>query len=217
MADDRAYRIHVLFDPEASAYRAVVPELDVEVEADTRGEAVEKAEAAIEAKVEAVATQGEALPPPVDVAATPPGAVTLALAGPLYRELAFHAQRSGLTPDALALQLLAQAIGQLEGRRPARPARAEAPERPAPRVRPQEGDAQPRHHEERGRQGGGRGRGQGQGGQGQGGQGQGGRGGQGRGPGGGRREGYRPEMENQADFLAYVRDMEKGGRGRGGR
>lgn len=36
------------------------------------------------------------------------------------------------------------------------------------------------------------------------------RGGQGR----GRREGYRPEMDNQADFLAYVRDMEKG---RGGR
>lgn len=26
-----------------------------------------------------------------------------------------------------------------------------------------------------------------------------------------RREGYRPEMDNQADFLAYVRDMEKGG------
>lgn len=26
----------------------------------------------------------------------------------------------------------------------------------------------------------------------------------------GRREGYRPEIDNQADFLAYVRDMEKG-------
>ncbi|MGF1509066.1 MAG: hypothetical protein ACFB9M_06140 [Myxococcota bacterium] len=31
-----------------------------------------------------------------------------------------------------------------------------------------------------------------------------------------RREGYRPDMEDQANFLAYVRDMEKGG-GRGRR
>lgn len=62
MADDRAYRIHLRFDPEASVYRAQVPELGIDAEADTRAEAVEKAEAAIEAKVEAVATQGEALP-----------------------------------------------------------------------------------------------------------------------------------------------------------
>lgn len=135
--------------------------------------------------------------------------MTLTLAGPLYKDLAFYAQRSGMDADAFATQLLAQAIGQLEGRRPPRPARPEVSERPRSAREQQDEDAQPRHHEEQRRPGGGGGnRGRGRG----------GRGGQGGGGhGGGRREGYRPEMENQADFLAYVRDMEKGGGGGGGR
>ena len=41
MADDRAYRIHLRFDPEASVYRAQVPELGIDAEADTRAEAVD--------------------------------------------------------------------------------------------------------------------------------------------------------------------------------
>ncbi len=210
MADERAYRIQVLFTAESESYKALVPELELEIEAPSRGEAIEAIEAAIEAKVQEVASSEDNLPAPVDAQPLDGGDLTLALNGLLLRELNFQAQRAEVSVEELALQLIAQGIGQLEGRRPPRKPRS-APAERGPRNKgdnkPDE-DRQPNHHEERGRGRGGnrgnqqqRGRNNNNGGN----------------RGGGRREGYRPEMDNQADFLAYVRDMEKGGGGRGRR
>lgn len=186
MADDRAYRIQVLFDPQQGVQRARVPELDIEVEGDTRASAIEKAEQAIEARIEELATSEQGVPKPVDADPLTSTEVTLSLAEPVYRDLAFAARTAGLSPDELASQLLIRALDRVEGRRAPKP-KAAAPEEGA--------DEQPRDDQEgQGKKGRGRGRG--------------------RGRGKGRREGYNPEIENQANFLAYVRDMEKGGRGR---
>lgn len=197
MADDRAYRIQLLFDAEGDAYKALVPELEIEEKAETRAAAIEAAEAAIEAAVENVATSGETLPPPLDATPLAPGEVTLTLNGALFRELEFQAKRAGVEVDALALQLVAQGLGQLDGRRPPRANKKARPAEPKAEAQPEDEDRQPDSNEERGGRGRGRGRGRGKGGR-----------------QGNRREGYRPEMDNQADFLAYVRDMEKGGRRR---
>lgn len=200
MADDRAYRIAVRFEASPERYLAVVPELELEAEGATRAEALAAAEAAIEARFEAAAVDQEALPAPADLDRFE-GETELSfkLAPALMRELNFYAKRNEQDPAALAEQLLVHAIGLLgAGRRPSLPPRR----RPAPK--PAEGaedkqaedkqpdteeEAQPRQNQR------GRGRGRNQ---------------QGRGR-GRRREGYRPEIENQADFLAYVRDMERGG------
>ena len=185
MADDRAYRIVLQFDAEQERFRALVPELDVDEAGETRAEAIEAAETAIEAKYEAAATDADGnLPPPVDIQDVD-GEITIQLSSALARELKYHAERSKMSSDALAEQLLVRAIGLLNvGLRP--PPRPKA-ERAADQEK-KENDKQ----SERPSRGKGRGRGRGQG-------------------GGRRGEGYRPEIEDQANFLAYVRDMEKGG------
>lgn len=204
MADDRAYRIQLVFDAANEAYHALVPELDIDARAETRAEAIAAAEAAIEARVEEVATSGEALPAPVDATPPEPAEVTLQLNGALYRELTFQAQRAELEVEDLLLQLIAQGVGNLEGRRPPRGNRNKPKQAKPADEAPEPGNEAEGEERARNDQEGGRGRGRGRGGRG------GNRGGN-RGGGGRRGEGYRPEMENQADFLAYVRDMEKGG------
>ncbi|MEO1338468.1 MAG: hypothetical protein AAFV29_22690 [Myxococcota bacterium] len=187
MADDRAYRILVKFDAEHERFHARVPELEVEATGDTRAAALEAAESAIEQKFEAAATDPDnSLPPPVDVEPIE-CAVSIDLAEPIARELKYHADRSKMTADALADQLLIRAIGLLNtGLRPPprpRPEKSSEPEKKA------EGGERNERNERGGRKG------------------RGGRGGR-----QGRRDGgYRPEIEDQANFLAYVRDMEKGG------
>lgn len=215
MADERAYRIQVLFTPESESYKAVVPELELEIEAPSRGEAIEQIEAAIEARVQEVASTDDNLPRPVDAQPLEGGDLGLSLNGMLLRELSFQAQRAEVSVEELALQLIAQGVGQLEGHRPQRkPRGAPADRGPRPKGdnKPDE-ERQPNHHEERGRGRGGNRNNQ-----------QRNRNNPGNSSGnntgnrgGGRREGYRPEMDNQADFLAYVRDMEKGGGGGRGR
>lgn len=184
MADDRAYRILVQFDAEHERFRALVPELDVNVAGESRSEAIEAAEAAIDAKFEAAATDdGEPLNVPIDLADVDT-TVTVELAMPLARELKYHADRSKVSVDRMAEQLLVRAIGLLNvGLKP----------QPKPRT-DKAADAEKKESEVPEQQRGG------------------GRKGRGRGRGQGRRgEGYRPEIEDQANFLAYVRDMEKGG------
>lgn len=190
MADDRAYRILLQFDGEHERFNARVPELDVDATGETRAEALEAAESAIEAKYETAATDKEqSLPPPVDVQEVP-GELSITLSLPLARELKYHAERSQISSEALAEQLLVRAIGLLNvGLRP--PPRPRA-ERSPDSEKKKEGGGESQPNDRGGRKGRGRGRGQGQG--------------QGR-----RGEGYRPEIEDQANFLAYVRDMEKGG------
>ena len=188
MADDRAYRILVQFDEEQERFYARVPELELEVTGESRSEALEAAEAEIEAKFEEAAVDGGSqLPPPVDISEVD-DSVTIQLAQPLARELAYHAARSKMSPETFAQQLLVRSIGLLNvGLKP--------PPRPRTEKPAAEGEPQ-KAKESSDRQAGGR-KNRGRGGR-----------------GAGRREGYRPEIEDQANFLAYVRDMEKGGRRR---
>src|SRR5688500_8150247 len=102
MADDRAYRILVSFHKESSVYRARVPELELDVEADTRAEALQKAEAAIEAKIDEVAQSGEELPYPADGAEVTGGPITISLAPLVMRDLSYFANRNEMSIEELA-------------------------------------------------------------------------------------------------------------------
>ncbi len=203
MADDRVYRILVSYQPEDSVFLARAPELDIAVEADTRGEAVQKAEEAIEALVEQTAVEGEPLPGPVDLAAEG-GELNIKLSPLVYRDLLNAAKGSGMNADELAEQLLVRAIGELVGgaKRPRKPKKvvegeAKEGQEKAEGEEKAEGDQKNTRNKGRGRGKGRRDTNENN------------RGGRGR-----RREGYRPDMDDQANFLAYVREQEKGGRGR---
>ena len=189
MADDRAYRVLVHFDEKHERFYARVPELGIETSGETRSEALGTAETEIEQKYEAAATDdGQPLPPPVDLEEVE-GEINISLSTPLARELKYHADRSKLSMDEMAQQLVVRAIGMLNvGLKP--------PPRPRPeKQKAADAERQEKEGNERGERN----------------QERGGRKGRGRGRQGGRREGYRPEIEDQANFLAYVRDMEKGG------
>lgn len=195
MSLDRAFRILIAHDAEKSDFVARVPELEIEVRGPTRGDALSEAENAIEQRVAAAAEDKQPLPEPVDVQPVGSGEVTLTLAGPLYRDLLFHARAGGVNPDAFALQLLARALGGLEGLRPGR-------RRPGPDTRAEGANGNERaparddrddRDRDRGRSGD-RGRGRGR-----------------------PREGYRPELDDKANFLEYLRGLEKGAPGRGRR
>jgi hypothetical protein len=183
MSVDRAYRVTISFDPERERFLARVPELGVEVDGESRAAAVEAAEAAVDARVEAAATGGQALPAPLD-AAPPAADLTLTLAPTVHRELLHAAQAARLSPEQLAAQLLSHALGQRG-----------APGRARPQV---QGEEQGPAREQDDRRGPPRGQDPGRGGR-------------------RRQEGYRPDLDDKGHFLAYVRELEKGGGGRGGR
>lgn len=223
MTDERAYRVHLRFEQDKGVFTARAPELDLTAQGETRAEAIEKLEDEIESRIQGAAA-GDALPPPIDVRELD-GTVQLKLSQALARELAFQAQQDGLSVEAFASELIARSLGALEAsgrgqrRRGPRPAGAMAPgaDDGGEGQIAEEGnrsDRPDRGGERSGDRGGDRG---------------GGRGGDRRGPpgpgGGGRdrrREGYRPELDDKANFLEYLRGLEKGGgggpgRGRGGR
>lgn len=190
MSDDRAYRIMVQYLPEEERFVARSPELDVEATAESRAEAITAVETALEEAFEKAAVDEVKLPRPADLA-TETGTLSLELAAPVWRDLQMHATAQGLEPDALALQLLASALGRLEGRGRRGARNKDAKAAPPKDAEAGEEQAQPSNRPEK-KEGGKRGRGRGR----------------------GRREGYRPDMDDQANFLAYVRDQERGGRGR---
>lgn len=200
MADDRAYRIAVRFETASERFVAEAIELDITAEAESRTEALGQVEKLIEARFESAATAGETLPEAADSHELSLDPLAISLAEPLRRELHFAAHRAGLTDAQLAEQLLAHSVGLLNrGRRMSLPPRQAAPrdaereegaeEQPevgnqAQSERPSNGPSR-KNRRPRGRH-----------------------------PAGGRRGGYRPDVEDQAAFLAYVRDNEKGGRRR---
>lgn len=192
MADDRAYRVQVQYLADEEQYLALAPELAIEAKAANRAEALSALESEIEKAFEEAATAGDKIPGPIDVA-TEGGKLELDLAAPVWRDLVVHAAAQEMEPAELALQVLTRGLAHLDGRR-RRPAKRDAAEA-APAA--EEGEAAPEAKKDAGRrrnnQGGGN---------------------RGRGGRGGRREGYRPDMDDQANFLAYVRDQERGGRGR---
>ena len=175
MADDRSYRVLIRYDDDDDTFTAYVPELELAATADTRAEAVTLVEDAIEARVHKAA-EGDEMPPPVD-AQTYEGELTLRLSQSLRRDLEYHANRSEMSVEKLANEVLARGIGFLDGKVGAR---MRAPE--------QEDDRGNRSGRPQGR---GRGR--------------------------NRREGYRPDMDDSANWMEYVRNLEKGGGGGGGR
>lgn len=198
MADDRGFRVQIKFDGESQSFRAVVAELGLSESGASRQEALEKMEAAIEDHIAALAAEGGSLPEPSDVVtrgASPK--LELQLASPLYRDLAYQASLDGISPEELAKALLAHAIGSLEGRTGApRRARPEEAARGGPR-RDRDDNRDDRGNQRDDRGGARRDD----------------RGGARRG-----REQYRPELDDKANFLEYLRNLEKGGGGgRGGR
>lgn len=177
MADDRAYRILVTFEAESESFRARVPELEIDVEADTRAEALEKAESEIEGRINGAAQNDEPVPEPAD-ADVAGETLELTVAPIVLRDLGFFAQREGMSKEELAGQLLARAVGMLIAPMERRPPR-----------RQERSDEQPEEQRDGGR-------------------------GRGRGRGKKQREGYRPDLDDKSNWLAYLRDQEKGGRRR---
>lgn len=198
MADDRAYRITVAYDADKTQFVARVPELEVESRAATRAEALSEAEIAIEQKIAGALAEKHPLAPPVDT--MPIGAtLSVKIADALHRDLLHHARSNGMNAEEYAGQLIARAVGALEGgrwrdRNDRDRDRDRGSQRPGPSNAPADPDAQPRDDRDRDRD-------------------------QNRGRSGGRgrpREGYRPELDDKANFLEYLRGLEKGGGGGGG-
>lgn len=190
MADDRAYRVHVQYLVEEQSFVASAPELSIEHQAPTRAEAIAGLETAIESAMEQAAVSGDHFPRPIDLV-TEGGQVQLDLAAPVWRDLVVHAAAQEMEPAELALQLLTRGLAQMDGRRRRPPKKAEPKAEAATAEGETDEDAQPAEPKKDANRRRRRGRG-----------------------GGGRREGYRPDMEDQANFLAYVRDQERGGRNR---
>src|SRR5262245_21228151 len=146
MADDRAFRITVAYDPEKEDFVARVPELEVESRGKTRAEALGEAEIDIEQKIAEALAEKQSLPRPIDGAAAG-GTFTVKIADALHRDLLHHARSNGMSAEEYAGQLIARAVGALDGGRwrdrdrdrdhrgSQRPAQAEAAPDP---------DAQPR-------------------------------------------------------------------------
>lgn len=223
MSDDRAYRILVAYDPEKQNFVARVPELDVETRAATRAEALAEAEIQIEQRIAGSLAEKRPLPPPIDTLLVG-GTLTVQIADALHRDLLHHARSNGMSVEEYAGQLIARAIGALDGM--GRWGRERGSQRPAPAQR--DPDAQPQQRDDRG--GDNRGndnRGNRAAGPDRGAAGGGDRGGNRGGDRGGdrgggnrgrQREGYRPELDDKANFLEYLRGLEKGGgQGGGGR
>lgn len=180
MADDRAFRISIRYDADDNTFTASIPELDVSTTADTRADALTFAEDALDERIQAAA-EGDPLPVAID-ASEVSAPLTLELSGSLQRELRFQARQAKMLPEALAAEVLARGIGQLEGKR----------HPPEPAVQPQNDADRARARDDN--RGGNRRRSNNN----------------------NRREGYRPDMDDQANFLEYVRNLERGGRGGGG-
>jgi predicted RNase H-like HicB family nuclease len=204
MSDDRAYRIIVAYDADKQNFAARIPELEVESRAATRAEAIAEAEIQIEQRIAGSLAENRPLPRPVDVAPAG-GTLTVKIADALHRDLLHHARSNGMSAEEYAGQLIARAVGALDGGRWRDRDRDQPSHRP--QQAPRDPDAQPQQRDDRNRddRGGRRDdRGGGGGGNNRG------------GPRGRQREGYRPELDDKANFLEYLRGLEKGGPGGGG-
>lgn len=195
MADDRAFRVWIAYDPKKESFVARVPELDIRATGPSRSEAVSEVEVAIEQRIAAAAVDHAALPDPVD-AREVSGALTLRLADTVHREILFHARASGISPEEFASQLLSRAVGTLELGRSSRRRPEGRPDDGPPSEEASDtraGAPRPGPREDRDERGGGRSSRAGR-----------------------RREGYHADLDDKANFLEYLRGLEKGGGGQGG-
>ncbi|MFO0723709.1 MAG: hypothetical protein U1E65_08015 [Myxococcota bacterium] len=196
MTDERAYRVVVRFDQDHFVAR--VPELGLSAEGPSRAEAIAKLETAVEARIQAAA-DGEPLPPPIDTKEVS-GTLELKLPQSIVRDLAFFAAQDGSSVEALAAALIARGLGAMDGGRGQRrgpPPREDRGPPPAAKDGEERQPVRNDHPGDRGNDRGGNRRDRRQ------------------------REGYRPELDDKANFLEYLRGLDKGGggggRNRGGR
>ena len=104
------YRIMVNYDTNKKQFTATVPELGrVMATGETRADALEKAEEAIESAIRKAAEDEQTLPEPVD-RSTYSGELTIKVSPSLHRELAFLAVEDGLEPMQLAAELVTTGI-----------------------------------------------------------------------------------------------------------
>ena len=168
MADERAYRIQISYNPESEIFQAQAPELALEETGETRSEAISALEDAIDARMISAA-EGEDLPEPFDVQEIAES-IEITLAPQLLRDLNYYAKRAKTDVEGLATQLISYGIGKLAGKTHFEKSASS-----------EDSDRSPKR--ENRRQGGRR---------------------------RGRRENPRRDIDNQANFLEYVRDLEKG-------
>lgn len=127
-ADFKGYRIEMYRDEDGS-WAAEVPELPGCVAAgDTPDEAVAMIEDAIEAWIEAAASDGRPVPPPSPMDEAYSGRFLLRAGKTLHRQLVVRARREGVSLNAYCMMALAQAVGMSEwASRPAQVGRPEGP------------------------------------------------------------------------------------------
>jgi predicted RNase H-like HicB family nuclease len=106
------YRILVVYDSEKEKFVASVPELqNLKVMAETRAEALAKAEEEVETAFRKAAEEGTELPPPVD-GTEYSGQLSLNVSPSLQRNLIFAAAQEGIELDQLASELLSSALAE---------------------------------------------------------------------------------------------------------
>jgi predicted HicB family RNase H-like nuclease len=105
-----SYRLVVVFDNEKKKFIARMPELsDLQVEGESRAEAVSKIEEALEEAFRKAASDGKEMPPPIDQTEFT-GELSLKLTSVLHRELAFLARQEGVDLNQLASELLSAGV-----------------------------------------------------------------------------------------------------------
>jgi predicted RNase H-like HicB family nuclease len=105
-----SYRLLVIFDNEKKKFVARIPELpDLQVEGESRAEAVAKAEEALEEAFRKAASDGTEMPAPFDQTEFT-GELTLKVTPTLHRELAFLARHEGVDLNQLVSELLAASV-----------------------------------------------------------------------------------------------------------
>jgi len=108
--ENRMYRVIVRFDSEIEQFCAGVPELDLQVVAPSREEAMSQLDAVITDYLAEV----ENAPEPRD-AEIAENKLELGLSATLSRELAFFARSEGVSTSQLAVELLAEAMYRRTG------------------------------------------------------------------------------------------------------
>lgn len=183
------YRVLIIANDDG--YLALVPEIEgAEFFGETRGAALAKLEEELPLQLATMKDDGQTVPDPVDMREFD-GNLSAKVSQRLHRELTFMAQLQGVDLPGLVSEMLTRALGGVVGESPGR-ARSQGAGGHGRRGKRADGDAD--------REGDGRQR----------------RGGRRNSMDGNR---YHNIMENRADFIEYVRNLDRGqgGRGTGGR
>ncbi len=108
--ENNMYRVLIRFDLENEQYCAAAPELNLQVHAPSREEAL----AELDTAVADLLAQVENAPEPKD-AIEVEGKLEVELSASLLRELTFYANLEGISPALLAQELLVEALGRRTG------------------------------------------------------------------------------------------------------